>query len=75
MSQGLTAGGEGALPPSRPRRVFGRLQHAPPTAKRPPIAGEEWRRPRPIAAAPHPPVFYGIPPEFAARGLETCSDV
>src|SRR5207244_8636453 len=39
MSQGVAAAGEGALPPLETLDGFGRLQHAPPTAR--PIAAKE----------------------------------
>jgi Domain of unknown function (DUF4159)/Aerotolerance regulator N-terminal len=65
MSQGVTAGGEGALPPLETLDGFGRLQHAPPTAK--PIAAKE------IGIAPpsprHPPGFYGTADSRRALNL------
>jgi hypothetical protein len=65
MSQGVTAGGEGALPPLETLDGFGRLQHAPPTAK--PIAAKE------IGTAPpsprHPPGFYGTADSRRALNL------
>ena len=39
MSQGVSAVSEGALPPIETLDGFGRLQHAPPTAR--PISGKE----------------------------------
>jgi hypothetical protein len=65
MSQGVTAGGEGALPPIETLDGFGRLQHAPPTAK--PIAAKE------IGTVPpsprHPPGFYGTADSRRALNL------
>src|SRR5205085_6510731 len=55
MSQGVTAAGEGALPPLDSLDGFGRLQHAPPTAR--PIAAKEIGTTAPSPR--HPPGFYG----------------
>src|SRR5438105_2752497 len=55
MSQGVTTAGEGALPPLETLDGFGRLQHAPPTAR--PIAAKEIGTTAPSPR--HPPGFYG----------------
>ena len=55
MSQGVAQAGEDALPPLETLDGFGRLQHAPPTAR--PIAGKEMASA--IASPQHPPGFYG----------------
>ncbi|HKS88842.1 MAG TPA: DUF4159 domain-containing protein, partial [Stellaceae bacterium] len=55
MSQGVTAVTEAALPPVETLDGFGRLQHAPPTAR--PIAGKELATTK--VSPQHPPGFYG----------------
>src|SRR5438067_622748 len=55
MSQGVTAAGEGALPPLDTLDGFGRLQHAPPTTR--PIAAGEIATA--VPSPRHPPGFYG----------------
>jgi hypothetical protein len=65
MSQGVTAGGEGALPPLETLDGFGRLQHAPPTAK--PIAAKEIGTTTPSPR--HPPGFYGTTDSRRALNL------
>ena len=55
MSQGVTAVSEGALPPIETLDGFGRLQHAPPTAR--PIPGKDIATEMPSPR--HPPGFYG----------------
>src|SRR5712675_2453970 len=64
-SQGVAAVSEGALPPLETLDGFGRLQHAPPTAK--PIAAKE------IGTVPpsprHPPGFYGTADSRRALNL------
>jgi Domain of unknown function (DUF4159)/Aerotolerance regulator N-terminal len=55
MSQGVAAASEEALPPLETLDGFGRLQHAPPTAR--PIAGKELAST--VASPQHPPGFYG----------------
>jgi Domain of unknown function (DUF4159)/Aerotolerance regulator N-terminal len=55
MSQGVAATSEGALPPVETLDGFGRLQHAPPTAR--PISGKEIATAMPSPR--HPPGFYG----------------
>ncbi len=56
MSQGVMEAGDGLLPPLETLDGFGRLQHAPPTAR--PIAGKELAATRPSPR--HPPGFYGV---------------
>jgi hypothetical protein len=55
MSQGVAAVSEGALPPLETLDGFGRLQHAPPTAR--PISGKDIANEMPSPR--HPPGFYG----------------
>src|SRR6266446_1223762 len=54
-SEGITAAGDGTLPPMETLDGFGRLQHAPPTAR--PIAAKELGTTTPSPR--HPPGFYG----------------
>ena len=65
MSQGVTAAGEGALPPLDTLDGFGRLQHAPPTAR--PIAAKELGTTTPSPR--HPPGFYGTTDSKRALNL------
>src|SRR5436190_12783111 len=65
MSQGVTAAGEGALPPLDSLDGFGRLQHAPPTAR--PIAAKEIGTTAPSPR--HPPGFYGTADSKRALNL------
>ena len=65
MSQGVTAAGEGALPPLDTLDGFGRLQRAPPTAM--PIAGNAIAGA--IVSPAHPPGFYGAPAARRALNL------
>src|SRR6516165_3409286 len=55
MSQGVAGASEEALPPLETLDGFGRLQHAPPTAR--PISGKEVSSA--VASPQHPPGFYG----------------
>jgi Domain of unknown function (DUF4159)/Aerotolerance regulator N-terminal len=55
MSQGVTEGGEQALPPLETLDGFGRLERAPPTAR--PIASKDIASA--VASPQHPPGFYG----------------
>jgi Domain of unknown function (DUF4159)/Aerotolerance regulator N-terminal len=55
MSQGVAAASEEALPPLETLDGFGRLQHAPPTAR--PISGKEVSAA--VVSPQHPPGFYG----------------
>jgi hypothetical protein len=55
VSQGVAAASEGALPPLETLDGFGRLRHAPPTAR--PISGKEIATAMPSPR--HPPGFYG----------------
>ena len=65
MSQGVTGVGEGALPPLETLDGFGRLQHAPPTAR--PIAAKEIGTTMPSPR--HPPGFYGAADSRRALNL------
>jgi hypothetical protein len=65
MSQGVTGAGEGALPPLETLDGFGRLQHAPPTAR--PIAAKEIGTTMPSPR--HPPGFYGAADSRRALNL------
>ncbi len=65
MSQGVAAASEGALAPLETLDGFGRLQHAPPTAR--PISGKEITTVKPSPR--HPPGFY-VPPMPGMRS--TC---
>jgi hypothetical protein len=65
MSQGVTGVGEGALPPLETLDGFGRLQHAPPTAR--PIAAKEIGTTTPSPR--HPPGFYGTTDSRRALNL------
>jgi hypothetical protein len=67
MSQGIAAVGEGALPPIETLDGFGRLQHAPPTAR--PISGAEIATAKPSPR--HPPGFYGTADARRALNLST----
>ncbi|HEX5318245.1 MAG TPA: DUF4159 domain-containing protein [Stellaceae bacterium] len=65
MSQGVGAASDEELPPLETLDGFGRLQHAPPTAR--PIAGKDIAT---AAASPtHPPGFYGTPDTRRALNL------
>ena len=55
MSQGVAAASDEALPPLETLDGFGRLQHAPPTARS--ISGKEVASA--VASPQHPPGFYG----------------
>ena len=65
MSQGVSAVSEGALPPIETLDGFGRLQHAPPTAR--PIAAKEIGTTAPSPR--HPPGFYGTADSKRALNL------
>ncbi|MGH7030187.1 MAG: DUF4159 domain-containing protein [Stellaceae bacterium] len=66
LSQGVTAAAsEGSLPPLETLDGFGRLQHAPPTAR--PIAAAQIATA--IASPQHPPGFYGTEDSRSAFNL------
>src|SRR5438105_2593235 len=65
MSQGVTGVGEGALSPLETLDGFGRLQHAPPTAR--PISAKEVGST--MASPRHPPGFYGVADSRRALNL------
>jgi len=65
ISQGVSAVGEGTLPPLETLDGFGRLQHAPPTAR--PIAAKEVGTT--MASPRHPPGFYGTADSRRALNL------
>jgi uncharacterized protein DUF4159/aerotolerance regulator-like protein len=65
MSQGVTGVGEGTLPPLETLDGFGRLQHAPPTAR--PISAKEVGTT--MASPRHPPGFYGAADSRRALNL------
>ena len=65
MSQGVTGVGEGALSPLETLDGFGRLQHAPPTAR--PISAKEIGSTTPSPR--HPPGFYGAADSRRALNL------
>src|SRR5437870_457602 len=67
MSQGVAAVSEGALPPIETLDGFGRLQHAPPTAR--PISGKEIATAMPSPR--HPPGFYGATDSRRALNLSS----
>src|SRR5438105_1939311 len=67
MSQGVSAVSEGALPPIETLDGFGRLQHAPPTAR--PISGKEIATAMPSPR--HPPGFYGAADSRRALNLSS----
>ena len=67
MSQGIAAASDGALPPLETLDGFGRLQHAPPTAR--PISGAEIATAKPSPR--HPPGFYGTADARRALNLST----
>src|SRR5882762_10300126 len=67
MSQGVSAVSEGALPPIETLDGFGRLQHAPPTAR--PIPGKEIATAMPSPR--HPPGFYGAADSRRALNLSS----
>jgi hypothetical protein len=66
-SQGVAAVGEGPLPPLETLDGFGRLQHAPPTAR--PISGKDIATEMPSPR--HPPGFYGTGDARIALNLST----
>ena len=64
-SQGVSAVGEGTLPPLETLDGFGRLQHAPPTTR--PISAKEVGST--MASPRHPPGFYGTADSRRALNL------
>jgi Domain of unknown function (DUF4159)/Aerotolerance regulator N-terminal len=70
LSLGVTANGEGELPPLETLDGFGRLQRAPPTAR--PISEEEVGTAR--ASPVHPPGFYGTTDARRALNLSVGID-
>jgi len=67
MSQGVAGASEEALPPLETLDGFGRLQHAPPTAR--PILGKEVSSA--VVSPQHPPGFYGTADTKRALNLSS----
>ena len=67
MSQGVAGASSGELPPVETLDGFGRLEHAPPTAR--PISGKEIATAKPSPR--HPPGFYGTADSRVALNLST----
>jgi hypothetical protein len=67
MSQGVAAASDGELPPVETLDGFGRLQHAPPSAR--PISGAEIATAKPSPR--HPPGFYGTADTRRALNLSS----
>jgi hypothetical protein len=67
MSQGVSAASEETLPPLETLDGFGRLQHAPPTAR--PISGKEVSAA--VVSPQHPPGFYGTADTKRALNLSS----